>query len=102
MDYDGFLDAIDKDLIKCIVLYEDEKGNMYFLPKAQCIVGVEYNEFTDEEMELLWNHVDDKNYADLVIIQCYGGWRPQELGLIELENVDLDKWIMVVGIKVYD
>ena len=39
------------------------------------------------------------NYADLVIIQCYGGWRPQELGLIELENVDLDQWIMIGGIK---
>ena len=23
LDYDGFLDAIDKDLIKCIVLYEE-------------------------------------------------------------------------------
>ena len=58
--------------------------------------------FTDEEMGLLWEHVDDKNYADMIIIQCYGGWRPQELGLIELENVDLDQWIMVGGVKVYD
>ncbi|GHV47350.1 hypothetical protein FACS189499_04700 [Clostridia bacterium] len=55
--------------------------------------------FTDDEMKLLWAHVDDKRYVDAILIQCYSGWRPQELGLIELENVDLKNWIFKGGMK---
>lgn len=55
--------------------------------------------FTDEEMELLWSHVDDKRYVDVMLIQCYSGWRPQELGLLEFENVDLEGWTFKGGMK---
>jgi integrase len=55
--------------------------------------------FTDEEMKLLWDNVDSKRYIDAILIQCYSGWRPQELGLIELENVDLENWIFKGGMK---
>lgn len=55
--------------------------------------------FTDDEMNTLWEHVDDKMYVDVVLIQCYSGWRPQELGLIKLENVDLDNWTFSGGMK---
>ena len=55
--------------------------------------------FTDEEMKILWDNVNIKQYVDVVLIQCYSGWRPQELGLIKLENVDLDKWTYVGGMK---
>lgn len=34
-----------------------------------------------------------------MIIQCYSGWRPQELGLIELADVDLSNWTFKGGIK---
>ena len=33
------------------------------------------------------------------MIQCYSGWRPKELGLIEIKNVDLDNWTFSGGIK---
>lgn len=55
--------------------------------------------FTDEEMKLLWDHVDDKLYIDAILIQCYSGWRPQELGLLELENIDLENWTFKGGMK---
>lgn len=55
--------------------------------------------FTNEEMNTLWGHVNDMPYVDIVLIQCYSGWRPQELGLIKLENVDLDEWLFVGGMK---
>lgn len=55
--------------------------------------------FTDEEMALLWAHVDDKMFVDIMLIQCYSGWRPQELGLIELANVDLENGTFRGGIK---
>lgn len=55
--------------------------------------------FSDEEMKSLWDNVDSIKYVDVVLIQCYSGWRPQELGLIKLENVDLENWTFIGGMK---
>ena len=55
--------------------------------------------FSDKEMQILWDNVGVVKYVDVLLIQCYSGWRPQELGLIKLENVDLDNWTFVGGIK---
>jgi len=55
--------------------------------------------FTDEELRILWKNINFIPYTDLVIIQCYTGFRPQELGLIRIENVDLDKRIIKGGMK---
>lgn len=62
-------------------------------------VKKEHIPFTDEEISKLWEHVDDKNFVDVILIQCYSGWRPQELGLIELANVDLENCTFKGGIK---
>ena len=53
----------------------------------------------DEAINNIWSHVDDKRLVDVVLIQCYSGWRPQELGLLELENVDLKNWTFQGGMK---
>ena len=37
--------------------------------------------------------------SDIILIQCYSGWRPQELGLLKLENIDLDNWTFMGGMK---
>lgn len=55
--------------------------------------------FTDKEIEILWNNVDTTQYVDVILIQCYSGWRPQELGLLKLENVDLKNWTFTGGMK---
>lgn len=55
--------------------------------------------FNDVELECLWGHVNDVEYVDVILIQCYGGWRPQELGLIQLDNVDLKNGLIVGGMK---
>lgn len=55
--------------------------------------------FTDDEIRLLWKNVDSKQYVDVILIQCYSGWRPQELGLLRLENVDLENWSFTGGMK---
>lgn len=62
-------------------------------------VKQEHIPFTDEEMDLLWQHVDDKMMVDTLLIQCYSGWRPQELGLLELKDVDLENWVFSGGMK---
>lgn len=55
--------------------------------------------FTEEEMNILWKNVDEIPYVDVILIQCYSGWRPQELGLIELDRVDLNNWVFTGGMK---
>ena len=59
----------------------------------------EHIAFTDEELQILWKNINSSSVADMVIIQCYTGWRPQELGTIRLENIDLTNWTMVAGMK---
>lgn len=55
--------------------------------------------FTEQEIKTLWDHVETNMYVDVMLIQCYSGWRPQELGLIKLENVDLKEWTFTGGMK---
>lgn len=55
--------------------------------------------FTDDEMTTLWKNVDTKKYVDVVLIQCYSGWRPGELGSLELDKVDLKNWTFIGGMK---
>jgi integrase len=55
--------------------------------------------FTDEEMKILWDHVDDQPHVDALLVQCYSGWRPQELGDLKLEDVDLENWTFKGGMK---
>lgn len=62
-------------------------------------VKQEHIPFSEDEMGRLWAHVDDKRFVDVMLIQCYSGWRPQELGLLELENVDLENWTFKGGMK---
>lgn len=55
--------------------------------------------YSEEELELLWNNVDSCPGADIVLIQCYSGWRPKEMENISLDDVDLDNWTMHGGVK---
>lgn len=55
--------------------------------------------FTQEEVDVLWKHVDDTPYVDVILIQCYSGWRPQELCRILLSDVDLENWKFGGGMK---
>lgn len=55
--------------------------------------------FADDEMEKLWEHVDKTKYVDVILIQCYSGWRPRELGLIELSNVNFENMTITGGMK---
>lgn len=59
---------------------------------------VAHIDFTDDELNTLWQNINE-HYVDMVIIQCYSGWRPQEIGLIEMDNVDLENWSFTCGMK---
>lgn len=55
--------------------------------------------FKDEEIKILWDNVNTKKYVDIILIQCYSGWRPQELGLLELKDLDFENWTFMGGMK---
>ena len=55
--------------------------------------------FEKEEMDTLWREAENFRGAKLILIQCFSGWRPQEMGSILLENVDLENWFFKGGMK---
>ncbi len=92
LDYALEYELVDRNYSRTFNLTEETIKEIQTVKK-------EHIPFTDEEMELLWSHVDDKRYVDILLIQCYSGWRPQELGLLELENIDLENWTFRGGMK---
>lgn len=56
--------------------------------------------FSKDELKILWKNADKhESYVDLLLYQCYSGWRPQELGLIKLDDVNLEKMEIRGGMK---
>lgn len=55
--------------------------------------------FSDNELNILWENVGKVKYIDWILIQCYMGWRPQELALLRLDEINLEEWYMQAGIK---
>lgn len=54
--------------------------------------------YTDEEMNILWEN-SSHDVVKAVLIQCYSGWRPQELIDLKKKDVDFEKGIMTGGMK---
>lgn len=54
--------------------------------------------FSDDEINILLENINYP-YVDVLLIQCYSGWRPQELGLIKRKDVDIENWWFIGGMK---
>lgn len=59
----------------------------------------EHIPYTDEEMQVFWDHVDENIIADIVVVQCYSGWRPQELLDLTLDETNITDWSFTGGMK---
>lgn len=92
LDYAVEYELTDKNCARSFKLDEETAREISTVKK-------QHIPYTDAEMELLWVHVDDTPFIDVILIQCYSGWRPQEMGLIELKNVDLEKRVFSGGMK---
>ena len=44
---------------------------------------------TDEEVALLWDNTNIP-FADMILIGIYSGWRPQELSILKVSNIDME------------
>lgn len=58
-----------------------------------------HHTFTDDEMTILWANSGMNIWIDMILIQCYSGWRPTELCDLKKENVDLTARYMMGGAK---
>lgn len=82
LDYALEYELVDRNYSRSFTLSEETIKECQKVKKGHIA-------FTEEEMSILWDSMGKLNGVDIILIQCYSGWRPQELGLIELENVDL-------------
>lgn len=58
----------------------------------------EHINFTDSEMDALWENINDE-VVSWILFQCYTGWRPQEMLNIKLEDIDWDELTIKGGLK---
>lgn len=55
--------------------------------------------FSQEEIFLLWDNLDNIAFADMILIGIYSGWRPQELAILKIADIDLEAGTMLGGLK---
>lgn len=92
LDYALEYELVDRNYSRTFNLTEETVKEIQSVKK-------EHIAFGDEEMGLLWANASSKQGVDILLIQCYSGWRPQELGLLELKDVDLENWTFQGGMK---
>jgi integrase len=92
LDYAVEYEHIDRNYARDVKMYDS-------LNKESSGNSSKHMSFTDDEMIILWENVNTRLYADVILIQCYSGWRPTELVELRLKDVDLENWTMTGGIK---
>ncbi len=55
--------------------------------------------FTDDEICLLWQNLDLIPFTDMILIEIYSGWRPQELAILKTTDINLEAETMKGGLK---
>lgn len=83
-------ELVDKNVAQHIKLMKSNNGE-----KKQPI----HKSFNEKEMVYLWSRVDDLDIEAAIIIQCYSGWRPDELCNLKLTDVNLENWTFKGGSK---
>ena len=92
LDYAVEYEIVDKNYARTFDISEDIIKEKEAATRGHII-------FPPDEMKILWDNVDKIRFVDWILIQCYMGWRPQELATLHLADVNLDEWYMVAGMK---
>lgn len=48
---------------------------------------------------MLWNNLEEIPFVDMILIEIYSGWRPQELAILKTDDVDITSGTMRGGLK---
>ena len=94
LDYAVEYDIVDKNYARLFSF-----SNKEILEENNEIDSECHIPFTEEELNILWSHIEDTEHADWVLIQCYMGWRPGEFMKLKLENIDLSRQVIIGGGK---
>lgn len=54
--------------------------------------------FSDKEIKALWEELSFP-FVDMVLIGIYSGWRPQELAILKIADINLEERTMFGGLK---
>ena len=54
--------------------------------------------FSDKEIKLLWDNLDFP-FVDMILIGIYSGWRPQELAILKVDDINLEAKTFYGGLK---
>lgn len=54
--------------------------------------------FSDDEERILWNNIAFP-FVDMVLIGIYSGWRPQELAILKIADIDIENRTFTGGLK---
>ena len=92
LDYAVEYEIVDRNYARAVSLEKKVTENLKTAQK-------EHIPFTDEEMVILWDNLGKYPEIDMLLIQCYSGWRPQELLTLECKNIDLEAGSMTGGMK---
>jgi integrase len=75
------------------------KDYSQFVDIGKNTLGTSRKPFTTKEIEKLWKCIDLYDNVDTILIMIYSGLRPGELVSMKTENIDLEKRVMIGGIK---
>lgn len=75
-----------------------EKNYAQFVDVGEMTTKIERVPFSEAEIQTLWDNID-KPYVDSILIMIYSGMRVGELLIAEPKNIDLEKRILIGGIK---
>lgn len=87
-DYAVAHEIVDKNYAR---LFTVDTG---YVRKPNCHIA-----YTEEELNTLWDNLDKHPIIDMILIQCYSGWRPGEMCDLKTENIDLEQGVMIGGLK---
>lgn len=76
LDYAEEHELVDKNYARTFKLADDIIKDIEEEKK-------DHIDFTKEEMEKLWDNLYDVDYVDVLLIQCYSGWRPPGVRIIK-------------------
>lgn len=72
--------ACERELIEHNVARE-------YKPKTKKTPQNHHIPFEDWEIEILWSHEGENIFIDMILVDCYSGWRPGELVALETDNI---------------
>lgn len=91
-DYALEYELVEKNYSRSFTLSEE-------LIKEICSTKNGHIPFTEDEITLLWNNIDNIKGIDMLLVQCFSGWRSKELCALKIANVNLDDMTFVGGMK---